>query len=58
MIADLVAASIAQGAPMIGVVLAIAVVAALIYLVRGRRRADRDEGSDRSLEASRRSPDE
>jgi hypothetical protein len=50
MSADLLAANISQGGPMIGVLLAIAAVAGLVYLVRGRRRADRDQASDRRPE--------
>jgi hypothetical protein len=46
----LLAADISQGGPMIGVLLAIAVVAGLVYLVRGRRRTNRDRASDRRPE--------
>jgi hypothetical protein len=48
--AELLAANISQGAPMFGALLVIAVVAGLAYLVTGRRRADRDQGSDRRPE--------
>ena len=43
---------------MIGVLLAIAVAVGIVYLVMGRRRADRDQGSDRGPEAGGRRPGE
>jgi hypothetical protein len=39
------------------VLLAIAVVGGLVYLVKGRRRSDRDPAGDRGPEASDRSPE-
>jgi hypothetical protein len=54
----LLAANVAQGGPMIGALLAIAVVVGLVYLVRGRRGSHRDRGSDRGPGAGGRSPEE
>jgi hypothetical protein len=49
MTAELLIANLDQGGgPMMGVLLAIALVVGLVYLMRGRRRADRDEASGRS----------
>jgi hypothetical protein len=50
MTAELVIASLDQGAPMMGVLLAIGIVGGLVYLVRSRRRSDRDDVSSRSGE--------
>jgi hypothetical protein len=43
---------------MIGALLPIAGVGGLVYLVRGQRSAARDQASDKSPEASRRSAEE
>jgi hypothetical protein len=46
MTSELLIANIAQGGgPMMGVLLGIAVVGGLVYLVRSRRRSDRDDRS-------------
>jgi hypothetical protein len=51
MTTELVIADLDQGgAPMIGAPLAIGVVGGLVYLVRSRRRSDRDEMGDQGGE--------
>jgi hypothetical protein len=51
MTSELVIADLDQGgAPMIGAPLAIGVVGGLVYLVRSRRRSDRDEMGDQGGE--------
>jgi hypothetical protein len=52
-IANIFIANIQQGAPMIAVFLAIAVLGGIVYLVRGRRGSDRDRASDRSPDTDR-----
>jgi hypothetical protein len=52
MTSELLIATLGEGGgPMMGVLLAIALVAGLVYLVRGRRRSDRDDASGRSGDA-------
>jgi hypothetical protein len=51
MTSELVIASLDRGgAPMMGALLAIGIVGGLVYLVRSRRRSDRDDVSDRGGE--------
>jgi hypothetical protein len=59
MTTDLFMASMGQGGgPMMGALLAIALVGGIVYLVRGRRRSDRGRANDRSPDASNRSREE
>jgi hypothetical protein len=53
MTADLLVASIQQGAPMIAVFLAIAVVGGIVYLIRGRSGFERDRASGSGTDTDR-----
>jgi hypothetical protein len=53
MTADLLVAIIQQGAPMIAVFLAIAVVGGIVYLIRGRSGFERDRASDSGTDTAR-----